>query len=484
MDYIVIIDKNSKAYYKFEKSIEDDINGKYFWSDSAIYKNAKISDKIYFLVLEEENLKIAKTEIDSKLNLTEKDELYEKLKERWKLEEENNKDKEYLLKKVIRLKRTFFHSLNNKELLEKFKNFLKEITKFEKKEDILIYGNYVSIPLVPKKVKKLINELELNRNYREEEDSIESIKDFIIDFIKNFIISKENLEAIIEIIELLEFQKQIILQGPPGTGKTYLAKLAAKFITKDDNIKVVQFHPSYTYEDFIRGIKVTIKNSQPVYETTNKIFAKICKEAEENPKNKYILIIDEINRANIPVVFGELIYALEYRDEKIETPYDINNDGSLKVPENLYIIGTMNTADRSIGQLDYAIRRRFAFIHIPPNKELIIKEKAKELYEKLVENLFVSENISPEFKSMIGDIKIGHSYFLTKNDQWEKELAIKIIYQVLPILKEYEKDGIILEGKVKKHIRNIFGKENINKEDIENFLNQGNQDEGIQKVAN
>jgi len=481
MDYLVIIDEQSEAFPKFKGSIEKDVEGKYFWSDQAIYSNANIDSNIYFLVLaNNENLKIAKTQISSKPGNELEKSYGEILKQRWNLDS----NEEYLLKYVIQLKKDFLYNLSNEELWKKFKGFLEKIAKFQKNSNILIFKNYVSIPL-SQEIKENINSLETSRDTKLTSEEEKELKNSITNFLENFIIDFiKNLKVITEIIKILKFQKQIILQGPPGTGKTYLAKLIAKLITNDDNnIKIVQFHPSYTYEDFIRGIKITIKNNQPVYEATDKIFAKICKEAERNPNSKYILIIDEINRANIPVVFGELIYALEYREEKIETPYEANGNSSLKIPKNLYIIGTMNTADRSIGELDYAVRRRFAFVHIHPNKELITKERVKELYKKLIEELFTTNNISPEFKSAIDDIKIGHSYFLTKDNQWEEELAIKILYQVLPILKEYEKDGIILEGKVKEHIKNIFGKENINIEDIKDYLRKGNQDGGTQRMA-
>ncbi len=188
--------------------------------------------------------------------------------------------------------------------------------------------------------------------------------------------------------------KQLILQGPPGTGKTYEAKrLAAKLVLGDYEVannsetfmlgrldlspssgekssprshgawEIVQFHPAYSYEDFVRGIQIQTRseNSLPSYSTVDRVFARMCVEAAKtrNDLKKYVLIIDEINRANIAAVIGELIYALEYRNESIRTPYA--PDGGtfeLRVPENLYVIGTMNTADRSIGHIDYAVRRR------------------------------------------------------------------------------------------------------------------------------
>lgn len=132
---------------------------------------------------------------------------------------------------------------------------------------------------------------------------------------------------------------------------------------------IVQFHPSYGYEDFIRGIKVSTKPGSDtiLYETVNKVLGNIAELAKKHKKTKFFLIIDEINRANLATVFGELIYGLEYRTEPVATPYSVNNNNRISMPDNLYIIGTMNTADKSIGGIDYAIRRRFLFFEQLPD---------------------------------------------------------------------------------------------------------------------
>jgi len=163
--------------------------------------------------------------------------------------------------------------------------------------------------------------------------------------------------------------------------------------------------------------------------------------------NKYILIIDEINRANLSSVLGELIYALEYRDEAVESMYALE-DGTREIvlPSNLYIIGTMNTADRSVGHIDYAIRRRFAFETILPNIDEITLNDGKELFQK-VEEIF--QNISPEFDK--NDVMLGHSYFIA-NDT--KELEEKLKYQIKPLLLEYIKDGILVED-TKKDVESL-----------------------------
>lgn len=278
--------------------------------------------------------------------------------------------------------------------------------------------------------------------------------------------------------------KQMILQGPPGTSKTYSAKAFLKYMahdctdvdladiqiadyTQEDKYcaklfkgkgepeiawDIVQFHPSYGYEDFIRGIKVSTKPGTDtiLYETVNKVLGSIAELAQKHPKTKFFLIIDEINRANLATVFGELIYGLEYRTEPVATPYAVNNNNRISLPENLYIIGTMNTADKSIGGIDYAIRRRFLFFEQLPDENVIktynvgsgkaqitLNEKACKLFAQ-VKKIFDDDYLSPEYRRE--DVQIGHTYFLVDN---EDKLMRRFEYQIIPILKEYYKDGII-----------------------------------------
>ena len=257
----------------------------------------------------------------------------------------------------------------------------------------------------------------------------------------------------VKTLELIKFKHQIILQGPPGTGKTRLAKLLAEEITrkgntladKDEQIsqgeyQIVQFHPAYSYEDFVRGIVAeTNENGNISYKVENRVLAEFAKKAQANPNGKYVLIIDEINRANLPSVLGELIYALEYRGMAVTTMYELEGDRQITLPENLYIIGTMNTADRSVGHIDYAIRRRFAFVNVDPDINVIINQKAKNLFEQI--DLLFKEYISPDFQA--SDVMIGHSYFIVE-DKNEAELKIKWDYEIKPILREYIKDGILI----------------------------------------
>lgn len=293
-------------------------------------------------------------------------------------------------------------------------------------------------------------------------------------------------------ISIFDDFRQIILHGPPGTSKTYQAKrIAAKLmldindeeiddlvndlvnqeeksgtgefadkrfrIIRDEKMPdeykgqwaIVQFHPAYNYEDFVRSIQVSGQGEKIKYENVQRIFSGMCKSAEKDPNKKYVLIIDEINRAHIAAVLGELIYGLEYRNARITTPYAIEGDNTLSVPNNLYIIGTMNTADRSIGHIDYAVRRRFAFIACPPDPVVLenhykgkpetLSNLAKQLFEA-VRDVFKKENLN-EFDAE--DVCPGHTYFMAEN---ERNLQNKFIYQVYPLLREYYKDGILRQN--------------------------------------
>lgn len=301
--------------------------------------------------------------------------------------------------------------------------------------------------------------------------------------------TQKNEGVVEKVIKIFEkgWNKQVILYGPPGTSKTYSATIiAARFLAGSDcvdpqnpynsaqellkkkykdNYKIVQFHPSYSYEDFVRGITVkpAKRNNGITYVTESKIFEKFCKQAQSNKKQKYVLIIDEINRAPLASVLGELIYGLEYRESSIATPYAINGKQEFSIPDNLYIIGTMNTADRSIGSIDYAVRRRFAFVQVKSNGEEIagswnveVGQKVKELYDKLMDekNGIFSKEYLEDQDMDVNDIKIGHTYFLgRKNEAVEDEkgyLEYRIEYQIKPIYEEYIKDGIIKRDGLKK----------------------------------
>jgi hypothetical protein len=243
--------------------------------------------------------------------------------------------------------------------------------------------------------------------------------------------------------DLLREKKQIILYGPPGTGKTFVAKEFSKYLTaRGGKYELVQFHPSYSYEDFVEGIRPSLEDEKIRYDVQDGIFKDLCKEAGENSQSRYVLIIDEINRGNLARVFGELIYSLEYRGDsyQVTLPY---SKKKLPVPDNLWIIGTMNSADRSIAFVDYALRRRFYFVEMLPRKEILEKffssrqnapRKLKsgdilKFFEYLNGNIRGNQKLGEHFQ-------IGHSYFMKKNLDNLHVLRIWD-YAIKPILKEY-----------------------------------------------
>ena len=178
-----------------------------------------------------------------------------------------------------------------------------------------------------------------------------------------------DLEFLEDIVELLKDKGQVILYGPPGTGKTYLARELAKVLAPDDSCRaLVQFHPSTSYEDFFEGYRPAKSEDGGGirYELTLGPLARMAKQAFKARDRQHVMIIDEINRGNLPRVLGELLFLLEYRDERVNTLY--RPEETFKLPKNLWFIGTMNTADRSIALVDAALRRRFHFVPFFPNR--------------------------------------------------------------------------------------------------------------------
>ncbi|MCB8767007.1 AAA family ATPase [Planktothrix agardhii 1029] len=233
---------------------------------------------------------------------------------------------------------------------------------------------------------------------------------------------------------------QIILQGPPGTGKTFIAKkLAAHFTRGRDGFsEIIQFHPSYSYEDFIEGIRPRTENGQLTYDLVPGRFLEFCKKAEAYD-DICVLIIDEINRANLSNVFGELMYLLEYRRQKICLA---GSHEPFKIPENVRIIGTMNTADRSIALVDHALRRRFAFIKIAPNYTILKRYHKNHGNKKINFSIDQLIQVIQDINKIIDDpnYEIGISFFMVLNieyniqDIWEMEIE--------PYLEEYFYDGL------------------------------------------
>ncbi len=266
-------------------------------------------------------------------------------------------------------------------------------------------------------------------------------------------------QTVWDIDALLRDKKQLIFEGPPGCGKTFLADLFARYLTgnpltgeHDERMEFVQFHQSYGYEDFVQGIR---PRTDPAtghlrYDVQDGIFLQMCDRArnDPNPNQPYVLVIDEINRGNLSRIFGELMMALEYRDKKVKLSYG-SGDGPgettyLTIPKNLYLIGTMNSTDRSLAMIDYALRRRFYFYPLRPveaNKETVLERwlSARTFTDSTadqIRNWFLLIN-----STVIGhhgdDFQVGHSYFMVDGIENE-ETRYKIWrFAIKPLLDEY-----------------------------------------------
>lgn len=251
------------------------------------------------------------------------------------------------------------------------------------------------------------------------------------------------LEPLQEIAGLLEENRQLVLYGPPGTGKTYLAKhLAAALAgdSTDERVKLVQFHPSYAYEDFFEGYRPDkTDDGQVSFKLVAGPLRRLAEEAAkpENAAKPYFLIIDEMNRANLAKVFGELYFLLEYRDDRIYLQYSPNEPFSL--PDNLYIIGTMNTADRSIAMMDAAIRRRFAFVELHPKVEPIRGTLRRFLEARGLDTLNAEllDALNEAIDDWDRDLMIGPSYFMKAAAQTPAGLRRIWKYELMPLLEEH-----------------------------------------------
>lgn len=275
-------------------------------------------------------------------------------------------------------------------------------------------------------------------------------------------------EQIDEILNILERKKNIILQGVPGVGKTFVIKsiLKSRWDISDENLITVQFHQSYSYEEFIEGLRPNENNS---FEIKQGKFKEFVGKAIDNPEEKYFFIIDEINRGNLSKIFGELLMLIEDDKRGKETVYLPYSGEEFTVPENLYIVGTMNITDRSLSLVDYALRRRFSFFTLKPafntdkfNNFMLYKLNYTQEQLNKINNIM--SQINKEITNRMGEsFNIGHSYFIVKpkdrNNDFDKFLNEIFKYEILPLIEEYFFDDLEAIEKFKE-IMELNGERN------------------------
>lgn len=276
---------------------------------------------------------------------------------------------------------------------------------------------------------------------------------------------------------------QVVLQGPPGAGKTYVARKYVQWATSGqvgksrlqaiidslpanertvDGIAaevkglgiatlwdIVQFHPGYDYTDFVRALVAEPVAGGVTFTPRHKLFSLMVGVGNQLQEEGYdlelVLILDEMNRGNIPNIFGELLYGLEYRGEAVSTPYAVDGDASITVPESLHVIGTMNTADRSIAVIDYALRRRFVFLDVDATDAPI---RSYDFDSEITREaaLYLSGVTAQALSDAPAGLQVGPSYFLADADEHDSSLEVlagRYVYEVLPLLSEYEMEGEI-----------------------------------------
>ena len=287
-----------------------------------------------------------------------------------------------------------------------------------------------------KEVMRLIRKENPEPIVDDEESEEEYVPYWDDDFLREVYLKKKDYE---QLKGLLLRKKNLILQGAPGVGKTFAAKRLAYAIIGEknkDRVKIVQFHQNYSYEDFVLGYK---PNEKGGFELKEGIFYQFCKKAAADKDNEYFFIIDEINRGNLSKIFGELLMMIEkdYRDISIQMSYV---DRRFAVPSNVYIIGMMNTADRSLAMIDYALRRRFSFFEMKPGFETeafnnYILGWSSQKLRSLINAIIDLNKVIADDDSLGSGFCIGHSYLCNFDNGYDLESIVE--YDIIPMLREY-----------------------------------------------